>query len=352
VSGWRDLARRPVPALLLAGLLAPAASIAQETPPAVAVTPVVRLGADVGGRDAVIEIADLDRPRAESAARAGFAALARAGAQLDALVAAFAQAGEGPVRPSPEVFDLLVRADSFCRWSVGAVSALGGNELALWGVHDEAAGTAAPGAAAGRPGGEALEAAIQTSACERMAIDGSARTVRLAAGSRLDLAPFAAGWAVDRAAAALGDAGTSNFRLALGPVVRGVGKGPEGKGWRVEMPAFPGQLEALEGFYLRDRSAAILRGDDRPIVVAGDRMPRWLDMRRGYAPQGTLATAAVTDLAVDAQGVAWAMFALGQQSGEMSLGQLRPAPSVLWVLGGGDSPPVLSVANWAAVPKR
>ncbi len=350
MTGLPGRAGRCAPALLAAWLLAPAMPAA--TAPAPGSAPVVRLTADVGGRSAAIEIADLARPEAETAARAGFAALARAGAELDALVAAFTQAGEGPVRPSPEGFDLLVRADSFCRWSVGAVSALGGRELALWGVRDVDAGAAAPGAAAARPSGEALEAAIQASACERMTIDGGARTVRLAGGSRLDLAPFATGWAVDRAVAALGDAGTSNFRVALGAVQRGVGKGPEGKGWKVEMPAFPGQLEALEGFYLRDRSAAILRGDDRPIVVAGDRMPRWLDLRRGYAPQGTLATATVTDLAVDAQGVAWAMFALGQQSGEMSLGQLRPEPSVLWVLGGGDSPPVLSVANWAAVPKR
>jgi thiamine biosynthesis lipoprotein ApbE len=319
--------------------------------PASPAAPTVRRTAVIAGRAAEIEIADLDGARADSAAGAGFAALSRADGELDALAEAFDKAGEGPVRPSPEVFDLLVRTDSFCRWSVGAVGALGGRELALWGVRDPAA-EKSPGAPTGRPSGEALEAAIQTSGCDRMALDGGARTVRIATGSALDLAPFGAGWAVDRATAALRDAGSANFRVTLGEVVRGVGKGPDGKGWKIELPSFPGQREPLEGFYLRDRAAAILRADDRPITVGGDRMPRWLDLRRGYAPQGILATATVSELAVDAQGVAWAMFALGQQSGEMSLGQLRPEPSVLWVLGSGDSPPVLSVANWAAVPKR
>ena len=43
------------------------------------------------------------------------------------------------------------------------------------------------------------------------------------------------------------------------------------------------------------------------------------------------------------------MFVLGQRQGMMRLGGLRPEPSVAWLLGSGDGPPLLTTHRWAAV---
>ena len=70
------------------------------------------------------------------------------------------------------------------------------------------------------------------------------------------------------------------------------------------------------------------------------------------ASSGGALIAPVTELAVDAQGLAWTMFARGPRSGEMALGALRPEPSVLWALGRGEGGPLLARSRWSAVPKR
>jgi thiamine biosynthesis lipoprotein ApbE len=303
----------------------------------------VRAHAEAFGEPATVELAGLARDRGVELARQALTAVAEAEAELAALRAAFATAAGGPVRPDDAGFALLERSDDFCRWSEGAVSALGGGQLRLWGV-----GAPAPG----RPGAEALADAVAASGCDRLALDRRARTVRLVPGSELDPLPFAPGWAVDRATELLTAAGVPDFRLRVGTVERARGNGPDGAGWPMLLPISPASHAATASFRLQDRAGAVLAADDRPIRLAGDPMPRWLDLRRGFAPTGTRLVAAVTELAVDAQAVAWAMFALGPRAGQMALGQLRPAPSVLWQLGEAGSPPLEVVANWAAVPKR
>jgi thiamine biosynthesis lipoprotein ApbE len=331
--------RRALPAALAAlAVLAPA--------PRAAAAAVVRATAEVAGENAVVEIVEttaLPRERADEAARRAIQAMAQAEADALALAESATASPGRPLSPGAPAFELLVRADSFCRWSEGAIGALGGRVFRLWGF-----GAAAPG----RPEPGQLAEAVASARCDALALDRAAGTFAVAPGSVLDLTPFELGWAVDRAASSLAAAGAASYHVRLGPIERGVGGGPDGKGWRVEFPALPGGGEPIEGFWLRDRSAAVLAAGDRPIRVGGDSLPRWLDLRRGLPTEGVAAVAAVTELAVDAEGVAWAMSALGPRYGEMSTGQLRPEPSVLWAMGSGEGPPLIIVARWSNVPKR
>ena len=290
-----------------------------------------------------IEVAGLGRVEGRAAAEEALAELVRAEAELRALESRLVAAAGEPVELAPEAAELLARADDFCRWSDGAVGALGGKVLRVWGVRFPAPG---------RPTPEVVAAAVESAKCQRLALDRAARSARVAPGSEVDFLPFELGWAIDRAAAALIARGAGNFRLRVGPVVRGGGLGPRGKGWRVEFPRLPGSARPLDGFYLRDRSAAILTAQERPIVFGGEPKPRWLDLSRGIPSEGLVAVATVTELAVDAQGLAWTMFARGPRSGEMALGALRPEPSVLWALGRGEGEPLLALSRWSAVPKR
>jgi thiamine biosynthesis lipoprotein ApbE len=307
---------------------------------------VVRATAEVAGADATVEIVEtpeLAGAPAEALARQAFQEMARADADARALAETVAAHPGHPVHPDEAAFDLLARADAFCRWSENAIGALGGRLFRLWGLD---------GGATGRPDPDSLAEAIASTRCDALALDRKAQTFTVATESALDLSPFVPGWAVDRAAAVLAAGGAKSFFARLGPVERGVGDGPEGKGWRVEFPKLPGGEAELEPFWLRDHAAAILTADDRPIRVGGDTLSRWLDLRQGRPTENLLAVAAVTELAIDAQGVAWAMSALGPRYGQMSIGQLRPEPAVLWAIGAGQGPPLVLVEHWSTVPKH
>jgi thiamine biosynthesis lipoprotein ApbE len=307
---------------------------------------------------AAVEIAGLDRAAATTAATAAFEELARAERTVRSLAERAAAAAGGDLPLSGAELELLSRAHAFCLWSDGSVSALGGAAHRLWGVRVPVAG---------RPGDAALAAAARSARCAGLTLEAGGRILtdgggapaasggtaaRLAPEVELDLFPFETGWAVDQAVAALAAAGASNVRVALGAVARGAGPGPEGRGWPFDPPAIPGLAEPFSPLVLRDQAAAVLTAGDRSLALAGDPLPPYLDLRSARPALGVRLVAVVSPLALDARALAQAMFVLGPRSGQLSLGGLRPAPSVLWLVGGGAGDPVITSSNWSRVHRR
>ena len=287
------------------------------------------------GEEARIEVRGLEAAAAEAVLRSAMAELAATEADSVAIsVRLNGAAGGEPVSLDGAALAMLRRALDFCSWSEGAHGPLGGVLYELW--------------RGPLPSPAALAAARPTAGCDRLQIDEDRGTARLAAGSRIDLRGFAIGWAVDRAADLLRDAGVANARVRLGRVERGLGPGPTGAGWapRLDLPA--AWLEPLAQARLSDRALAIA-GHEPPLVIAGDRYPPHLDLRDGRPARGVAATIAVSELAIDAQALAVSMFVLGQREGMMRLGALRPEPSVAWLLGSGESLPLLTTHRWAEV---
>lgn len=252
-------------------------------------------------------------------------------------------AGE-PVAVDPRLARLLDRARSFCLWSKNAHGPLGGRLYRLWRVGPSPAGDDA------RPTPAALAAAVESARCDGLTIDLASSTVTLPAGAVPDLTGFTAGFAADRAADALRAAGAANGVVEAGGVIRAFGPGPEGAGWPVELPAFPGTDGPLGRLLLRDRSIAVAAADARPILIAGDRHGGLLDQRTGRPATGVVAVAAATELAVDAQALATAALVLGSRETTFLLGQLRPTPSILWLLGTGSGRPLLTSHHWSKLP--
>lgn len=248
-------------------------------------------------------------------------------------------AGEA-VRVDPRLARLLERARTFCLWSKGAHGPLGGRLYGLWGVGEASDRD-------GRPTPAALAAAVESARCDRLGVDLAGSTVTLPEGSAIDLTGFAAGFAADRAADALRAAGAGNGVIEVGTVVRAFGPGPEGVGWPVELPELPGAEGPFGRLLLRDQSVAVAAAGARPIVVAGDRYSGLLDQRTGRPVDGIIATAAVSELAVDAEALATAAFVLGSREATFLLGQLRPTPSILWLLGTGGGRPLLTSYHWS-----
>lgn len=238
--------------------------------------------------------------------------------------------------PSPDLIDLLERALQFCTWSSGANGPLGGNLAAHW----QAVG--------GNPSPPPVPAyAVETATCDRIEVNREAATVRLAAGSRIDLSGFAPGFAVDRAVDLLRERGVTNALVRLGRIVRAIGPGPdsaEGRGWPVLLPVFEGYRRPLEEISLLNRSLAVVWRADWP-----DGTPLFVDQRTGEPPEGPWATVAVTEIGIDAQAVATSAMVLGSREGRFRIAGLKPEPSVLWLLGRGESRPLLMDLNWSVL---
>jgi thiamine biosynthesis lipoprotein ApbE len=282
----------------------------------------LRLTSQAFGNPVEIEVRNLPPEIAREAIQKALSEIAEVerltGGGLSTLNAA---AGKGPQPLDPRLLTVLTRARDFCFWSEGAHGPLGRDLYALW------ADPAEP------PSPEQTEKAVGVAGCNRLTLDSKNGTAALAEGSGLDLRGFAEGHAVDRAFEVLKKAGAANVFVRIGPVQRGAGAGPGGKGWPVEPPL-------VDRIYLRDHSLAVA---SETLLV---------NQRTGRRAQGVLAAAAVTDLAVDAQGLAAALFILGPREGQLRLGSLRPKPSARWFLGSGVGEPLRVDYRWSEVIRK
>ena len=251
-----------------------------------------------------------------------------------------AAAGKGLQSVDPRLLDLLARTVSFCQWSEGAHGPFGRDLYTLWGLRSRVEDP---------PDADAVLQAAKAAACEGLTLDPQKRTATLAAGSGVDLVGFAEGAAVDRAVEILRERKVVNAFVRVGPVQRGFGPGPAGKGWPVLLPQIPGLEEHTDQVYLRDQSLAVASRSDHPLQGGAS---SYLNQRTGLPAQGVLAAVAVTELAVDTQGLAATMLILGPREGELRMGTLRPRPSLLWFLGTGEGAPLLVNYRWTDFTRR
>ncbi|MEO7794315.1 MAG: FAD:protein FMN transferase [Thermoanaerobaculia bacterium] len=298
----------------------------------------LRISGPAFGVELEVEVLDLPRPAGEKALNAAWDAVVGAERELGTLIAA---ARTGRAALSPDLVDLMARASAFCTWSDGASGPTGGAVYRLW---DEGSRSGA------LPTPDRLEEAATTTKCSRLTLDSEIRSLELAAGSELDLRGFARGWAVDLAVRAVVAAGARNLRVALGPVTRGLGPGPGGKGWPVFLPTLSTSGSPGSRVLLLDQAIAVADPGTTAFEVAGERILPAFDLRSGRPATGVSSVAAVTTLAADAEPLALAMSVLGANGGQLRLGSLRPKPSVLWLLGSGATAVVAS-SNWSAVRK-
>jgi thiamine biosynthesis lipoprotein ApbE len=229
--------------------------------------------------------------------------------------------------------------------SDGSHGPLGRDLYTAWGLRP------APGTTPGTepPPLERIEQTAELTACGRLTLDPQGGTAALAAGSGLELMGFAEGAAVDRAVEILRRRKAGNGFVRLGAVQRGFGPGPAGRGWPVALPPVAGLEEPPAELYLRDGSLAIASQSDHPLQGAGG--ASYLVQRTGKPARGVVMTAAVTELAMDAQGLATTMLINGPREGQLRLGSLIPKPSVLWFVGSGTGPPLVVGYRWSEVAR-
>lgn len=303
-----------------------------------------RLTAEAFGSSLEIEVRDLPPQRARTVLRDAFHHLRdteRLLAEAEERLNTDAQSERAVALPAPAL-TLLERAQSFCHWSNGAVGPLGGGLIDHW---------RAVGANPAPPPVPASLAA--TTGCDRLALDPESATARVAAGSRVDLGPFAVGFAIDSTVEKLRELGAGNGRVRVGRIERAFGPGPHAAdawgdplppGWPASLPDFEGYETPFDRLRLTDGSLAVLWRADWP----SDR-PLHVDLRTGRPPGTVWATVAVTELALDAQALAVAAMVLGAREGRFRMAGLAPEPAILWLMGSGRGRPLRSDLNWSRV---
>ena len=287
------------------------------------------------------EAGDAALARAAAAVAAAEALLDATGAGEGGIGRLNTAAGGGPQPADPQVLSLLERALAFCTWSDGIGGPLGGRLYGLWGLREPISSL---------PVALEIDEAVESAACDRLVVDAKLGTADLSAGSRIDLWGFAVGFAVDRAVAALQEAGAESGFVTIGTVARTFGPGTAGRGWVLVPPGFPG-ADPLPELWLKDRALAAASRDDGELGAGGERFAPYLDQRKGRPAEGVVAVLASSELAVDAQGLASILFTTGSRAGQLRLGNLTPRPSVLWLLGTGDGHPLLIEYHWGELER-
>ncbi len=322
--------------LLLPSLLVLAAGTAAAEP--------IRLSTDAFGTQAEIEIRDLPRDVAVTAARDALREIFEvsqladpSGGQPGGFGALNAAAGGEPQLLDERAASLVRSGLQYCLWTNGAHGPLGGELYRLWG---EAVAMPAP---------SELRDAVISASCNQISLTSGEAGIqgKVAAGSRIAAVGMERGYALDRAVEVLRSAGVENAWLEIGRVYRAMGSGPEGKGWLISLPPAPGTEKPSDQVWLRDQALAVAAFDP----TADGPMIRFIDQRTGVPARGVVMVATVTELALDAEALAVTLFVNGLREGHMRLGGLKPRPSVYWLLGQGKGDPLESTYRWSELER-
>jgi thiamine biosynthesis lipoprotein len=206
------------------------------------------------------------------------------------------QAAQKPVKVSLELFDLLERCQQYSRDSEGAFDWTVGPLMRVWGFYKGSGHMPKPWE---------IEQAMRTVGYRHVHLDPRNRTVRFdAVGVELDPGGIGKGYAVDRMADILREAGiTSALISAAGSSIYALGAPPNEKGWhiRVRDPKSE-QLTAAE-LDLKDESLSTSGSYEKFFEADGKIYSHLMDPRTGYPAQGMLSVSVVAPKTIDSE--AW-----------------------------------------------
>ena len=206
-------------------------------------------------------------------------------------ISRFNNAPAGSVQQLPDdFFHVLEAALAWAAESGGACDPTVGALVDLWGFGPRALPLQGPGRDA-PPDAQAIAGALSCSGWQRLVLDAATRSARQPGGLRLDLSGIAKGFAVDQVVAALAALGLGNALVDVGGELRGIGRRPDGRPWRVGVDGAAGQEAysvALDGL------AVATSGDAwHAFEHGGRRYSHTIDPRTGAPVAHALASVSV-----------------------------------------------------------
>jgi thiamine biosynthesis lipoprotein len=206
-------------------------------------------------------------------------------------------AAKGPVRVSPELFDLLTDCVNYSRASEGAFDITVGPLMKVWGFYK---GT-------GRlPHRAEVRGALASVGYEHIVLDPAARTVRFAqAGVEMDPGGIGKGYAVDRMVDVIRKNGIDiGLVSASGSSIYALGAPPsEPHGWKVAIKNPRNPSKTVEDVFLKDESMSTSGNYEKFFYAEGKMWSHIMDPRTGFPAEGVLSDSVIAPRTLDSE--AW-----------------------------------------------
>lgn len=226
------------------------------------------------------------------------------------------EAAREPVRVTPEVFHLIRHALELSHATGGAFDITVAPLLRVWGLMSGGGRKPAP---------EEIEAARRCVGARQVLLDPERCRIAFARpGVMLDLGSLGKGYALDRAADILREAGVHQALLHGGTSTAiGLGADPEGNPWKVAITPPPSLPESGSGerpeidpapiavVTLADESLSVSAVWGKGFVADGQYYGHVLDPRRGEPVRGFLLSAVVLPSAMESDALSTALLVRG-----------------------------------------
>ena len=240
-----------------------------------------------------------------------------------------ARAGSESVRVSPELFRLLAQARQLYAETLGAFDITVGPLMKLWGFM---------GAQGVVPAPEDLEKARERVGMDKLSLDPDSFSVRfLKPGLLIDLGSIGKGYAIERAAELLREAGITSALLhggtstsyAIGSSAAAADQsiaGPSHEPWKVaiERPPLGGGTSSLLAVVpLRDAALSVSAVWGKSFTAGESTYGHVIDPRTGAPCDKTLLAAVSVESPTESDALSTALLVLGSE-GHKLIARLRP----------------------------
>lgn len=216
-------------------------------------------------------------------------------------------AGTATVPISPLMLSFLRRCCALVEATDGAFDPAIGALLDCWRIQGDGSDRSEPAP---------VVIAEALAACDlrrQLVFDANERHLRFAhPTTRLDPGAIGKGWALDRAAARLRDAGIRHALIHGGTSTAcGLGSEPGRDGWTIAI-RHPTQPEStIARAHLRDASLSVSGQHGRTVLAGGRRVGHILDPRSGHPVEHTLLAAVIHPSALVSDALSTALLVLG-----------------------------------------
>lgn len=192
------------------------------------------------------------------------------------------------------------------------------------------------------PEPQAIDAARAASSWDgiRLTPDGA---LKLREGVRIDLGGVAKGFGIDRALAAIQEAGMAGGLVDVGGDLRVFGRPPRGPKWEVQVqdPAGPGTIATLS---LASGAVCTSGSYQRHVQIQGRSYSHIIDPRTGRPAEGVASATVIAPDAQTADGWATALSVLGRAG----LPRLPAGVEALLLIGPAESPQAVATPGLTA----